>query len=75
MAPRLNGALLEAGLADRIVTYVAPTLLGTEGRPAFVLDGPATVADAERYELVSVTRLGPDVRLDHVPVRASEGTA
>ena len=69
----LNGALLEAGLADRVVTYVAPTLLGTEGRPAFVLDGPATIADAERFDLVSVTRLGPDVRLDHVPVRASEG--
>ena len=74
----LNGALLEAGLADRIVTYVAPTLLGTEGRPAFVLDGPATIADAERYELVGVTRLGPDVRLDHVPsgsADAPEGTA
>ena len=31
----------EAGLADRIVTYVAPTMLGRDGRLAFDLDGPA----------------------------------
>jgi diaminohydroxyphosphoribosylaminopyrimidine deaminase/5-amino-6-(5-phosphoribosylamino)uracil reductase len=63
----LHGALVEAGLADRLVTYVAPTLLGAEGRPAFAFEGPATIADAHRWELVAVTRLGPDVRLDHVP--------
>ena len=77
----LSGALITAGLADRVVTYVAPTLLGTEGRPAFGLDGPASIDDAVRWELVGVTRLGPDVRLDHVPAapvpegRPEEGTA
>ncbi len=36
----------QPGLADRVVTYVAPTLLGRDGRPAFDVDGPATIADA-----------------------------
>jgi diaminohydroxyphosphoribosylaminopyrimidine deaminase / 5-amino-6-(5-phosphoribosylamino)uracil reductase len=64
----LTGALLDAGLADRLVTYVAPTVLGRDGRPAFDVAGPATIADARRWELVGVERLGADVRLDHEPL-------
>ena len=47
----LLGALVEAGLADRLVTYVAPTLLGTDGRPGVRLAGPAT--DRRRAALAS----------------------
>ncbi len=63
----LTGALLDAGLADRLVTYVAPTVLGRDGRAAFDVAGPATIAGAHRWELVGVQRLGADVRLDHEP--------
>lgn len=63
----LHAALLAQGLADRVVTYVAPTLLGTDGRAAFAVAGPATVADARRWALTGVRRLGPDVRLDYTP--------
>jgi diaminohydroxyphosphoribosylaminopyrimidine deaminase/5-amino-6-(5-phosphoribosylamino)uracil reductase len=66
----LSGSLIAAGLADRVVTYVAPTLLGTEGRPAFALEGPGSIDAAARWELAAVRRLGPDVRLDHLPTRA-----
>jgi diaminohydroxyphosphoribosylaminopyrimidine deaminase / 5-amino-6-(5-phosphoribosylamino)uracil reductase len=61
---QLAAALLEADLVDRLVTYVAPTILGRDGRPSFDLAGPATIADAPRLRLVDVTRLGDDVRLD-----------
>ena len=57
--------LLDAGLVDRLVTYVAPTILGRDGRPSFGIAGPATIADAPRLQLVDVTRLGDDVRLDY----------
>lgn len=63
----LTGALVRAGLADRVVAYVAPTLLGRDGRPAFDVDGPATIAAAPRWDLTDVRRLGPDVRMDFVP--------
>ncbi len=66
---QLAGALLDAGLVDRLVTYVAPTILGRNGRPSFDLAGPATIADAPRLQLVDVTRLGDDVRLDYEPSR------
>jgi diaminohydroxyphosphoribosylaminopyrimidine deaminase/5-amino-6-(5-phosphoribosylamino)uracil reductase len=61
----VHGALLAAGLADRVVAYVAATVLGTGGRPALDFAGPATVDDAPRWRLGSVTRLGDDVRLDY----------
>jgi len=63
----LTGALLHQGLADRVVTYVAPTLLGRDARRAFDVVGPDTITDAARWQLTDVRRLGPDVRLDHTP--------
>src|SRR5262249_4553511 len=63
----LTGSLLDAGLADRLVTYVAPTVLGRDGRPALDVAGPARIADAPRWRLVDVRRVGTDVRLDYEP--------
>jgi diaminohydroxyphosphoribosylaminopyrimidine deaminase/5-amino-6-(5-phosphoribosylamino)uracil reductase len=63
----LTGTLIDAGLADRLVTYVAPTVLGRDGRPAFDLAGPARIADAPRWRLVDVARVGTDVRLEYEP--------
>jgi diaminohydroxyphosphoribosylaminopyrimidine deaminase/5-amino-6-(5-phosphoribosylamino)uracil reductase len=63
----LSGSLVEAGLADRLITYVAPTMLGRDGRPALDLAGPARIADAARWRLVDVARVGTDVRLDYEP--------
>jgi diaminohydroxyphosphoribosylaminopyrimidine deaminase / 5-amino-6-(5-phosphoribosylamino)uracil reductase len=63
----LSGSLVEAGLCDRLITYVAPTMLGRDGRPALDLAGPARIADAPRWRLVDVARVGTDVRLDYEP--------
>jgi len=65
---RLAGAFFEAGLVDRLVTYVAPTILGRDGHLAFDVAGPATIADAPRLQLVDVARVGDDVRLDYSKV-------
>ena len=62
---QLAGALFEAGLVDRLVAYVAPTVLGVGGRPSLATAGPLSIEDATRLELVGVTRLGDDVRLDY----------
>ncbi|HLM19550.1 MAG TPA: RibD family protein, partial [Acidimicrobiia bacterium] len=63
----LSGSLLDDGLADRLVTYLAPTVLGRDGRPALDLAGPERIADAPRWRLVDVARVGTDVRLDYEP--------
>ncbi|MET3806338.1 diaminohydroxyphosphoribosylaminopyrimidine deaminase/5-amino-6-(5-phosphoribosylamino)uracil reductase [Nakamurella sp. UYEF19] len=60
--PRLATAMLDEGLVDEILFYVAPLVLGS-GRS--VLDGSAvgTLADAHPAQLRAVDRFGPDVRL------------
>jgi diaminohydroxyphosphoribosylaminopyrimidine deaminase/5-amino-6-(5-phosphoribosylamino)uracil reductase len=68
--PTVAGAFHRAGLVDRYVLYLAPALLGGgDGRP--VLDGPgaATLGEAWRGRIVSVARLGDDLRVEMAPSR------
>jgi diaminohydroxyphosphoribosylaminopyrimidine deaminase/5-amino-6-(5-phosphoribosylamino)uracil reductase len=64
---RLLGAVASGGHAQRLVVYVAPTLLGTGGVPGFGFNGPATLADAPRWEVVDAVPVGTDVRLQLEP--------
>jgi diaminohydroxyphosphoribosylaminopyrimidine deaminase/5-amino-6-(5-phosphoribosylamino)uracil reductase len=53
------------GLVDRYVLYLAPALSGgDDGRPVFAGPGAATIEDLWRGRLVSVDRLGGDLRLE-----------
>ncbi|BDZ45830.1 hypothetical protein GCM10025866_17390 [Naasia aerilata] len=69
--PTLESALLKAGLVDEVVAYVAPVLLGGP-RLATADLGIATMADASAMDLVSVDRLGNDVRIVARPRRQFE---
>ena len=69
----LHGALLEAGLVDRLTVYVGAALLGSVAKPGLDWPGPATIADAPRLRLVACHVLGDDVRLDYVPVAVAAG--
>ena len=54
-----------AGLIDRYVFYVAPALGGgDDGRPVFAGAGAPTIEDFWRGRLVSVERLGDDLRVE-----------
>ncbi|MCU1426965.1 MAG: riboflavin biosynthesis protein RibD [Actinomycetia bacterium] len=64
----LHGALLGQGLAQRLVAYIAPGLLGDGGRAGYGITGPQSIDDFERWRLASVRALGDDVRLDYEPV-------
>jgi diaminohydroxyphosphoribosylaminopyrimidine deaminase/5-amino-6-(5-phosphoribosylamino)uracil reductase len=66
--PTVAGAFHRAGLVDRYVVYLAPALFGgDDGRPLFTGPGAPTVADVWRGRLVSVERLGDDLRLECSP--------
>ncbi len=59
----LSGALLQAGLIDELIVYVAPILMGHEARPLFRLPGLASMADRIELELIEQRMVGRDMRL------------
>lgn len=65
----LHGAFVDEELADRLVAYVAPVLLGERGLPVVGFPGPDTLADATRWTVSDVARLGADVRITLDPSR------
>ena len=67
----VHGALLAAGLVDRLVVYVGAAVLGADGAPAFAGASPATITHAHRFTLQHVRALGDDVRLDYAPAPVS----
>ena len=62
------GDFHRAGLVDRYVLYLAPALFGgDDARPLFAGAGAPTIDDLWRGRIVSVARLGDDVRLECSP--------
>lgn len=59
----LAGALLQAGLVDELIVYMAPKLLGENGRALCVLPGLQHLGDAPQFTLSDVRQIGPDLRL------------
>jgi len=61
--PRLSGALLAAGLVDEWVLYIAPKLLGADGKPLTSFAKLRKLAAAPRFDIVDSRAVGPDLRL------------
>ena len=59
----LAGGFISEGLVDELIIYLAPKLLGSDGRP--LLDfGEITSMDlAPRFAIASATQLGEDLRI------------
>lgn len=59
----LSGALLQAGVVDEIVLYIAPKLLGSDARGLFALPGLEKLADAPAFKFSEIRPVGPDLCL------------
>ncbi|MEO6102670.1 MAG: bifunctional diaminohydroxyphosphoribosylaminopyrimidine deaminase/5-amino-6-(5-phosphoribosylamino)uracil reductase RibD [Pseudoxanthomonas sp.] len=68
----LAGAFLAAGLADEVLLYVAPVLLGERARPLFAGLGIDGMAQRARLQVVDSRTIGADQRLLLQPVRAEQ---
>jgi diaminohydroxyphosphoribosylaminopyrimidine deaminase/5-amino-6-(5-phosphoribosylamino)uracil reductase len=61
--PRLNGALLAAGLIDELVIYMAPLLLGDAARGMFDLGKLTLLEQCPRLVLDELSTIGTDLRV------------
>jgi len=59
----LNGTLLDSGLVDEWLIYMAPCVLGDRGRGLFHLPSLHEMADKKPLTLLEVRQVGPDLRL------------
>lgn len=59
----LSGAFLRAGLADELVIYMAPKLMGDGARGLFHLPGLSTMAEAIDLEICDIRAVGKDWRI------------
>ena len=64
----LNGAMLQAGLIDEMIIYMAPVLIGSEARPLFRLPGLDTMQQKINLEISDVRMFGKDMRIIARPV-------
>ncbi len=64
--PRLAGALLQAGLLDELIVYMAPTLLGSSARP--LLELPLDdMAQKVPLLIEDIRKIGNDWRITAIP--------
>jgi diaminohydroxyphosphoribosylaminopyrimidine deaminase/5-amino-6-(5-phosphoribosylamino)uracil reductase len=69
--PTLASAFLAAGLADEVLAYIAPVLLGGD-RLALSDIGVTTIGQAKRLAVASIERLGDDLLMVAHPSGESE---
>ncbi len=61
--PTLNGALLQSGLVDEWLFYMAPCVMGDGARGLFHLPGLEKMAQCYHLTFNQVRKIGPDLRL------------
>ncbi|MGH8053079.1 MAG: bifunctional diaminohydroxyphosphoribosylaminopyrimidine deaminase/5-amino-6-(5-phosphoribosylamino)uracil reductase RibD [Stenotrophomonas sp.] len=65
--PTLCGALVNAGLVDEVLLYIAPLLMGDSAKPLLAGLGIETMAQAVRLDVKDARMLGKDLRLSLRP--------
>ena len=60
---KLNGSLLEEGLVDELLIYLAPCILGDTAQGMFHLPPLASLADRRNVRITDIQRIGDDLRV------------
>jgi diaminohydroxyphosphoribosylaminopyrimidine deaminase / 5-amino-6-(5-phosphoribosylamino)uracil reductase len=68
--PTLSGSFVRHGLADELLLYMAPRLLGPQARPLFELPPLEDLRQAPRFRIIEQVLVGEDLRLR---LRAADG--
>ena len=67
----LAGGLMQAGLVDELVLYVAPHLMGNAAHGLLHLAGLDRMRDRIELDIRDVRSIGPDLRITAWPVNAN----
>ena len=59
----LSGAMLQAGLIDELIIYMAPVLMGNDARGLFALPGLETMQDKIELDIIDQRLVGQDIRI------------
>ncbi|MBT7765409.1 MAG: bifunctional diaminohydroxyphosphoribosylaminopyrimidine deaminase/5-amino-6-(5-phosphoribosylamino)uracil reductase RibD [Gammaproteobacteria bacterium] len=59
----LSGSFIEAGLVDELIVFIAPKLLGSDGRPLLGMSGLNELSDAIEFKVESVEQVGADIKV------------
>ena len=59
----LSGSFIEAGLVDELIVYIAPKLLGSDGRPLLGMSGLNELSDAIEFKGESLGQVGADIKV------------
>jgi diaminohydroxyphosphoribosylaminopyrimidine deaminase/5-amino-6-(5-phosphoribosylamino)uracil reductase len=60
---KLNGSLLQAGVVDELLVYLAPSVIGDSGRGMFDLPELTELSQAKALEICEVEHVGEDLRI------------
>ena len=60
---RLNGSMLDEGCVDELLVYIAPCVIGDQGRGMFGTRSISELAEARRLRIAELSRIGDDVRI------------
>jgi len=60
---KLNGSLLEAGVVDELLVYLAPSVIGDSGRGMFHLPEITELSQASALKIREVESVGADLRI------------
>jgi diaminohydroxyphosphoribosylaminopyrimidine deaminase/5-amino-6-(5-phosphoribosylamino)uracil reductase len=76
---KLSGAMLKAGLVDKLMLFYAPKIIGATGAvPAIAFEGPRLMGEALPVRNISIERFGDDWCVtgypDYAAVESGEGS-
>jgi diaminohydroxyphosphoribosylaminopyrimidine deaminase/5-amino-6-(5-phosphoribosylamino)uracil reductase len=60
---KLNGSLLQVGVVDELLVYLAPSVIGDSGRGMFDLPELTDLSQKKALAIQKVERVGADLRL------------
>ncbi len=60
---KLNGSLLNEGLVDELLIYIAPSVLGDAAQGMFHLPQLKTLSEQRKFNIVDVRQIGTDIRI------------